>query len=112
MRIRRKKPTTREGRKRASELRRIIRNRRTPKSQRVAAQYELETLAPALPPSPSLGERAMRFFHSKPTAVEQARLRELYAEDDSGFALWLTNQYRRMKEGKSSVLAEEQPNAN
>lgn len=111
MRIKRKKPTTRAGRKRATELRRILRNRRTRFTDRVAALYELDQLAPALPPGPTWSERAMAYFYSRPVAG-QSRLQEVFAADASEFALWFTDQYRRMVEGKASVLTGEQSNAN
>jgi len=79
-------------------------------TESVAALYELEQLAPALPPGPTLGERAMGYFHSLP-AVEQGRAQLLFAADASEFALWFADQYRRMVEGKASVLPE-QSNAN
>ena len=80
-------------------------------TQRVAATYELDQLAPALPPSPTLGERAFRYFYTLP-AARQAQVRAQYSADDSGFGLWLTKQYRRMVEGAENGLTGVAPDAN
>jgi hypothetical protein len=79
-------------------------------TQRVAANYELDQLAPPLPPGPTLGERALHYFFSLPP-VGQHQVRAQYSADDTGFGLWLAHQYRRMVEGKTSVLTEAKPDA-
>jgi hypothetical protein len=48
IRIPRKKPTTGANRKLATELRTIIRNRRTRKAERLAAGEKLDLLAPPI----------------------------------------------------------------
>ncbi|SRR6266404_713031 len=84
---------------------------RTTKAVRQELLAELDQLAPPLPPSPALNIRALQFFYSLP-AVEQHQVRAHHSADDSGFGLWLTHQYRRMAEGKDSVLTEATPDAN
>jgi hypothetical protein len=47
----RKRPTTREGRRRLTELRSILRIRHIRKASKVATQRELDALAPILQPT-------------------------------------------------------------
>ena len=58
VRIKRRKPTTLASRKLAAELRKVVRNRRTRKADRLAALDRLNQIAPPMPtPETPLGKQ-------------------------------------------------------